>query len=60
MTAVMAYCLSMKRLEVLLDMIDKMWWWATTNLRVRSGMRGSKEKMDDSDYHVREMCVTKS
>jgi hypothetical protein len=29
-----------------------------TSPRVRSEMSGSEEKINDSDYHVREMCVT--
>jgi hypothetical protein len=37
------------------------WWWATVvNHRVRSEMSESEEKIDDSDYHVRERCVTES
>jgi hypothetical protein len=29
-------------------------------LRVRSEMNGSEEKIDDSDYHVREICAVKN
>jgi hypothetical protein len=28
------------------------------NPRVRSEMSGSEEKIDDSNYHTREKCVT--
>jgi hypothetical protein len=31
-----------------------------TNLRVRSEMNRSEEKIDGSDYHVREICATES
>jgi hypothetical protein len=31
-----------------------------TNPRVRSEMSGSEEKIDGSDYHVRERCGTES
>jgi hypothetical protein len=30
------------------------------NPSVRSEMSGSEEKIDDSNYHVREMCYTES
>jgi hypothetical protein len=30
------------------------------NPSIRSEMSGSKEKIDGSDYHVRERCATKS
>jgi hypothetical protein len=30
------------------------------NPRVRSEISGSEEKIDGSDYHVRERCVVKS
>jgi hypothetical protein len=33
------------------------WWWAAMNPRVRLEMKGTKEKIDGSDYHIGERCV---
>jgi hypothetical protein len=33
---------------------------AAASPRVRSEMSGSEEKIDDSDYHVRERCAAES
>jgi hypothetical protein len=36
------------------------WWWVAVNPRVRLEMNGSEEKIDDSDYHIRERCGIKN
>jgi hypothetical protein len=36
------------------------WWWAAANPMVRLEMSGNEEKIDSSNYHVREMCVAES
>jgi hypothetical protein len=46
-------------LEVLPDMVGKM-VVGDVNPRVRSEMSRSEEKIDSSDYHVRERCAIKN
>jgi hypothetical protein len=52
-------CSSTERLEVLPGMVGKM-VVGDVNPRVRSGMSGSEDKIDSSDYHVRERCAIKN
>jgi hypothetical protein len=52
-------CSSAERLEVLPGMVGKM-VVGDVNPRVRSEMSGSEEKIDSSDYHVRERCAIKN
>jgi hypothetical protein len=52
--AAVAYCPSMmERLELLPGMVGK----TVVNPRVMLEMSESEEKIDGSDYHVREMCA---
>jgi hypothetical protein len=48
-----ACCSSTERLEVLFGMVGKT---VVVNHRVSSEMSGGEEKIDGSDYHVRERC----
>jgi hypothetical protein len=52
-------CSSAERLEVLPGMVGKM-VVGDVNPRVRLEMSGSEDKIDSSDYHVRERCVIKN
>jgi hypothetical protein len=52
-----ACCSSTERLEVLFGMVGKT---VVVNHRVSSEMSGGEEKIDGSDYHVRERCAVEN
>jgi hypothetical protein len=52
-----ACCSSTERLEVLFGLVGKT---VVVNHRVSSEMSGGEEKIDGSDYHVRERCAVEN